>query len=99
MAGGRDRFPDQVKTGRHPPAPTLSLPLSPVASLLLFVFALSLLQLKLIFLNLFSLILRAFLDQNQSNLLQEVEASPIYRWVSFWRNFVGSICRILVLLV
>jgi hypothetical protein len=62
-----------------------------------FLFALSLLQLKLLFSNLVSSIPRAFLDQNHSNLLQEVEDSPIYKWVSFRRNFVGSFCRILEL--
>jgi hypothetical protein len=46
--------------------------------------------------SLISSILRAFVDQNQSNLLQEVEDSPIYKWVSFRRNFVGSFRRILV---
>jgi hypothetical protein len=77
-------------------AHSLSHCLSPVASLLLFVFPLSLLQLKLLFSNLVSSILREFLDQNQSDLLQEVEESPIYKWVSFRRNFVGSFYHILV---
>jgi hypothetical protein len=79
-------------TGLH----ALSHCLSLVASLLLFVFPLSLLQLKLLFSNLVSSILREFLDQNQSDLLQEVEESPVYKWVSFRRNFVGSFCHILV---
>jgi hypothetical protein len=29
-------------------------------------------------------------------LLQEVEKSPIYRWVSLWRNSVGAFSRISV---
>jgi hypothetical protein len=70
---------------------------SPILLLQLF-FLLSLLFLSCSsnppFSNLISSILRAFLDQNQWNLLQEVEDSPIYKWVSFRRNFVGSFCHI-----
>jgi hypothetical protein len=86
------------ENGAHPPRGS-RLPTRPL--LLLSLFALSLFALlscssTLSFSNLISSILRAFVDQNQSNLLQEVEDSPIYKWVSFRRNFVGSFCHILV---
>jgi hypothetical protein len=80
-----------------PPARHASRPLL-LSSLLQLFFLLSLLILCFSsnppLLNLVSLILRAFLDQNQWNLLQEVEDSPIYKWVNFRRNFVGSFYRI-----
>jgi hypothetical protein len=72
--------------------PALTRPFALFLSLLLFLFFSSSLSLS----NLIPSILRAFFDQNQSNLLQEVEDSPIYKWVSFRTNFVGSFRRILV---
>jgi hypothetical protein len=104
VAGGRDRFPGQVKmVGTPPPPPPPSPPtqralasplprcLSPSFPSCSFPASAQAHILKSVFSS-----LRAFLDQHQSDLLQEVEESPIYRWVSFWRNFISLFCRILV---
>jgi hypothetical protein len=89
---------NRARTPRGSRLPTrpFSLSLFALSVFTLSLFALLNFSSNLSFSNLIPSILRAFVDQNQSNLLQEVEDSPIYKWVSFRRNFVGSFRRILV---